>query len=100
MIIVRNVFQLSFGKAREALALAKQNVEMSRKAGLQQDRMRLLTDVVGRFYTLVLEITFSDLAEMERTQSQMMGIPEWRAWYDKMVPLVESGYREIFRVVE
>jgi hypothetical protein len=29
-----------------------------------------------------------------------MGVEEWKVWYQKFVPLVESGYREIFTVVE
>jgi hypothetical protein len=29
-----------------------------------------------------------------------MGTDEWQARYQKFVPLAESGYREIFTVVE
>ncbi len=28
-----------------------------------------------------------------------MGSEEWKKWYQKFVPLVESGYREVFNVV-
>jgi hypothetical protein len=97
MIVVRNVFQLKFGKAREALPLVKQGLEINRKAGVRDSRV--LTDLVGRFYTVVLEMSFTDLAELERSQGQLMTVPEWKAWYDQLVPLVESGYREIFHVV-
>ncbi len=99
MVVVRNVFQLKFGKAREAVALAKENVTMAAKDGMGPDRMRLLTDVVGRFYTLVLEITFNNMADLEE-QGQMMNSDEWRRWYEKFVPLVESGYREVYQVVD
>ena len=99
MVVVRNVFQLKFGKAREAVALAKENVAMSSKIGLGPGRMRLLTDVVGRFYTLVLEITFNNMADLEG-QGQVMNSEEWRRWYENFVPLVESGYREVYQVVE
>jgi len=30
----------------------------------------------------------------------MMQQSEWHNWYQKFVPLVESGYREIFTLVE
>src|SRR5512142_1114479 len=99
MVIVRNVFQLKFGKAREAIALAKENVSMASKSGMEPGRMRLLTDVVGRFYTLVLEITFNSLADLEG-QRDMMNGDEWRRWYEKFSALVESGYREVFQVVD
>lgn len=100
MVVVRNVFQLKFGKAREAVALATQNVAMVVKAGMPRDRVRLLTDLVGRFYTLVLEITFNDMADLERSQRELMNSDEWRRWYDKFTALVESGYREVYRIVD
>ncbi len=31
---------------------------------------------------------------------ELMANPQWRAWYEKTMPLTESGYREIFNVVE
>ena len=99
MVVVRNVFQLKFGKAREAVALAKENVALASKIGLEPNRMRVLTDVVGRFYTLVLEITFNSMADLEE-QGQLMNSDEWHRWYQKFVPLVESGYREVYQVVD
>ena len=53
MIIVRDVFRLKFGKAREAQAL----IEESKKLPVQfgTDGRRVLTDLVGPSYTLVLE---------------------------------------------
>ncbi len=99
MVVVRNVFQLKFGKAREAVALAKENVAIASKNGMEPGRMRLLTDVVGRFYTLVLEITFNSMADLEG-QRDMMNNDEWRRWYEKFSALVESGYREVYQVVD
>ena len=99
MVVVRNVFQLKFGKAREAVALAKENVAIASRHGIPPGRMRLLTDVVGRFYTLVLEITFNTLADFEG-EGQVMNSDEWRRSYEKFVPLVESGYREVYQVVD
>jgi hypothetical protein len=29
-----------------------------------------------------------------------LGADEWKAWYQKFVPLVDSGYREVFTLVE
>ena len=29
-----------------------------------------------------------------------MSNPDWKAWYQKLTPLIESGRREIFNVVE
>ena len=99
MIVVRNVFRLKFGQARPALALWKEGHEIIRKTGFTAPT-RVLTDLVGTSYTLVVEHTLASLAEYEQTAPSIMKSPEWQAWYQKFVPLCESGYREIFNVID
>jgi hypothetical protein len=64
MIVIRNVFQLKFGKAREALALLKEGVAIQERAG-SIFTSRLLTYVTGPFYTVVLELTAPSYAAFE-----------------------------------
>lgn len=97
MIVVRDVFQLKFGKTREALALWQEGSQFLRQGNKVKD-MRLLTDVAGRFYTLVLETSYDALADYESEMKESM-TDEWRAWYQRFVPLVDRGHREIFNVV-
>ena len=101
MIVIRNVFRLKFGQAREAVALAKQGLAIQNRvmAGLDSST-RLLTDVTGPFYTLVLELTVPNLSTFESYAPRLFGDKEWQANYQKMSPLVESGFREVFSVVE
>ena len=99
MIVIRNVFRLKFGKAKEAVAIAKEGVAIQKRVGASFSP-RILTDVTGPFYTLVLELTVPSLATFETEAPRLMGDKEWQANYQKMVPLIESGYREIFTVVE
>jgi hypothetical protein len=99
MILVRNTFQLKYGQARPAVALFKENLELMKKAGMKGSP-RLLTDLVGPAYTLVFETTYENLPAFERDAQSIMGNEEWKKWYQKFVPLVESGNREIFNVVE
>ncbi len=98
MIVVRNVFRMKFGVARDAVALFQEGIALTRSIGFGSGAPRLLTDLVGPFYTLVLEHTFESLAEWERS-APVMNQPEWKAWYAKVVPVMESGYREVFTVV-
>jgi hypothetical protein len=98
MIVVRNVFQLKFGKAREAKEAMKTMIALNRKMGFAKES-RVLTDVTGPFYTMVLELTFPSLADLDREQA-MMGEASWKDAYAKFVPLVRSGHREVFNVVE
>ena len=99
MIVVRNVFRLKFGKTKEAVALLKEGVAMQKRAGVEM-KQRIMTDLVGTFYTLVLEMTVSNMAELEANMPKIMGHKDWHANYEKFSALVESGYREIFTLIE
>jgi hypothetical protein len=99
MVVVRNVFRLKFGKTREAVALLKEGIAIQKRAGVDMNQ-RLMTDLVGPFYTLALELTVPNLAAMESTMSKVMGDKDWQANYQKFSALVDSGYREVFTIVE
>ncbi len=99
MIVVRNVFQLKFGKAREALAVMKEGVAIQKRL-VADASARLLTDVTGPHYTLVLELTVPNLSTFEAEVPRIFGDKDFQANYQKMVPLVESGHREIFTIVD
>ena len=98
MIVVRNTFQLKFGKASEAIAHWRKGWPMLQKT--TNAKIRLLTDVTGEFYTLVLEMEFKSLAEYEKGHSSNAASAAWKNWYKKFTPLVESGSREIFKVID
>lgn len=99
MILVRNIFQLKFGKARDAIAAWKKGMAIAERLGVE--RFRLLTDLAGPdFYTLILEGTYQSLADFEQTSQKLMGSSEWQAWYPQVQALCEGGRREILNVVE
>ena len=98
MILVRDIFQLKFGKAKDTLSLWKEGSQIIKKVGLNIDR--ILVDLTGPYYTLALETKFKSLAEYEKIDSEHVASEDWKQWYQKFVLLVESGRREIFRIVE
>ena len=101
MIVVRNIFRIKFGKAKEAVQLWKQAVEINKKLGYGSTQTRLLTDLAGMpYYTLVLETTHESLAEFEKASAAVRGSAEWRKVYEQIVPLTEEGWREIYSVIE
>jgi len=101
MVVVRNVFRVKFGKAKEAVALFKEGIAIQKRVGANLNfSTRLLTDLTGPFYTVVLEITVPNLATFEAEAPRLMGDKEWQANYQKSAALVDSGYREIFTIVE
>ncbi len=101
MILVRDIFQLKFGHSGAAVDLWKQAIAINRKLGYGNVTSRLLTDFAGgSYYTLVLETTFDSLAQFEKIFKDVLANAEWRAVYAKIIPLTESGRREILRVLE
>ena len=99
MVVIRNVFRLKFGKTRDALALIKESVAIQKRSGVDF-AARILTDVTGPFYTVVLELTVPSVGTFEADAPRIMGSKEFQENYQKLVPLVESGHREIFTIVE
>lgn len=99
MIIVRNVFRLKFGKAKEGVALLKEGIAIQKRAGVEMNQ-RIMTDLVGEFYTIVLEITVPSLSALESNMPRVSGDKDWQSYYQRFTAIVESGYREIFTVVE
>lgn len=98
MIVQRNVFQLEFGTAREAIAIMRETSSIAARLGLP-GQYRLLTDLTGEMYTLVLEVTVENLAELEEG-GRMFADPEWREKQARMNPLVRSARKDLFTVVE
>ena len=100
MVIVRNVFTVKFGKARDAMEAYKEVVGIARQATGSAVPIRVLTDVTGQNYTIVSELTFENLAAFEQIMPKISGEPRWQAAYQKFTPNVDAGHREIFRVVD
>lgn len=97
MILVRDIFHLKFGKAKDALNLFKEGVQIMTKNGSAPDR--ILTDLTGEYYTLVMETTYNNLSEYENSFRRETMPDEWRKWYNKFTELVVNGHREIFTIV-
>jgi hypothetical protein len=98
MIVVRNTFQLKFGKAKEAQALWKELAAGGSIPG--GGDFRGMVDVTGPAYTFVLESTHKDLSDWEQGMSTGMADPKWHDWYSRFMPLCESSDRDIYKIVD
>ena len=96
MILVREIFQIKFGRMKEAKELWK---EMS-KIMPAESKPRILTDLTGPYYTLVMENTYKDLSAFDADMRRETSGPDFAAWYQKFSALVDSGRREIFTIVD
>jgi hypothetical protein len=98
MIIVRDVFQLKFGMARDAIAAMKAIAPVMKAT--METPMSVCVDVTGQAYRMVLESRFPSLAAYEAEMAKGMGDPAWKDWYEKFKPLCESSYREMWKSVD
>lgn len=95
MILVRNVFQAKFGKADELVAIFK---EMRQVLSEPANNQRILTDLSGPFYTVVLEAEVESLAEWERSRAEMFSNPQFGAVFARTIDLVDSGRAEYYTI--
>ncbi len=97
MYVVRDVFQLQFGRARDA----KDSV--AQFAGLLEENgygpVRILTDFTGPSYRLILEFSVESLATYEERLTALMTGDNWRGVYQEFSSYVASSYREIMKTV-
>lgn len=97
MYIVRDIFRLHFGAFKKAKLL----LDEAYSKGLLPDAKsaRILSDFTGDAYRLVFEEGYDSLAEYEQTLLQSMKKTDWKKWYERFKPLVESSHREILKQV-
>ena len=98
MFIERNVFYLKFGMGKPAIDLWRAFLQT---VPAQPDfRIRLLTDLSGAAYVLVLELAYGAYAELEPSRCRLTQMPGWRAFYEQFVPLCERSERTLYREIE
>jgi hypothetical protein len=100
MIIVRQVFQAKYGRGDELVALFKEFSRKMEADGQPMQGQRLLTDASGPFFTVVTEYEAESLGAWETLFQGAMARPWLGEWFGRMMPLVESGRREFYTIVE
>jgi hypothetical protein len=95
--INRNVFYLKYGKAREALKLWKDYLA-SIGNRLNKYNLRLLSDMTGPAYVLVLEIAVSSFEELDPANSEIMKDPSWKDFYNQFIPLCDRSDRILYKI--
>lgn len=98
MILVRDVFRMKFGKAKEVKEQLKAGKPIAEKLGFKLGRV--MTDLTGPSYTLVMESEIESLSEFENELKKAFSNKEWEQWYKGIVPLIDSASREIYTIVD
>ncbi|MDQ3657115.1 MAG: hypothetical protein M3457_18835 [Chloroflexota bacterium] len=100
MLIARQQFRAKYGRGNELVTLFQELNSRRREENAAAPHFRILTDVTGPFFTVVTELEVETLATWESEFRESMARPWVGEWFSRMVPLVESGSREFYTVVE
>lgn len=97
MFIERNVFHLKFGMAKEAIWLWKEYLQKIQ--GINQPiHARLLTDITGRNYTIILELSYKSYADLEPAKCLLTRQEGWKEFYQQFIPLCEHSERTQYKL--
>ena len=99
MLIERNEFRLKFGKAKEGLAIWKEILEASKEAaGLNVPEMRLLSDISGDAYTIIMEMKIKNFNDINPKNYVWVTNRRFQDLYQSFIPLCESSYRTYYTI--
>ena len=95
MYLIRDVFKCKPGMAKELVKKFKQTIPFMEVQ--QFNNVKIMTDVVSNYWTVVLEGEVNSLAEFENHKgfTSQPQVKEIMAGY---MDLVDSGCREIFKI--
>ena len=98
MIVVRDELKI----APEGMKTAKDAVAQMLKVEVARDmgRVRVLTDLVGEYYTLVIETETESLSTYEVWMQRMMPSDAWQKAYAALRPLVRGGKRSVYTLLQ
>jgi len=95
MYIVRNVFRCKPGQAKNVIEKFKATMPIMQEIA----KHRILVDQVASFWTVIIETETEDLAEFERLLQERGKDKEVQEAMSGYMEFVDSGFREIYRVV-
>ena len=97
MFVERNVFHLKFGVGKHALHLWTEYLRTACAAD-PAICVRLLTDLTGDAYVLILELSYDNYSDLEPSLCRLTRQPGWKAFYEQFIPLCERAERVLYKV--
>jgi hypothetical protein len=97
MFVERNVFHLKFGMAKGAIIVWKEYLQKVQSSN-QNIHARLLTDITGRGYTIVLELSYEQYAALEPAKCLLTKQEGWQEFYQQFIPLCEYAERTQYKL--
>ena len=97
MFVERNVFHLKFGTSKQAITLWREYLQKAHSLN-NEIHARLLTDLTGRGYTIVLELSYDNYAGLEPSKCLLTQQPGWKEFYQQFIPLCEYSERTQYKL--
>jgi hypothetical protein len=98
MILVRDIFQLRFGRIDQAVDLFRRMRDMASQHGARPHSHAALTDISGTMYTFVHELTCGSLREWDEVRSMFFDQPGFPEWFREFQLIVQSGRQEFLTI--
>ena len=95
MILVRQVFQVKYGCMDKVLALIKAMPEDVRRS---INLSRVLTDISGQNFTLVMETKAESMNAYWESLQAMFSASEGQRQTNPMEEYIESGHKEFYTI--
>lgn len=95
-MIERNVFRIKFGKMKKAKALWLQIIEVLKPE--LDSKIRLLTDLTGPAYTLVLESELNDFLHLDLQQEKWKASSRVAELYRQFIEICDSSERILYHL--
>jgi hypothetical protein len=95
MFVIRNVFRCKPGHAKNVIDKFKSAMPMMQEIA----KHRILVDEVASFWTVVIETETEDMAKFEQMLRDRGSRHDVQDAMKGYMDFVDSGYREIYRIV-
>ena len=96
MYLEREIFHAKVGKAGQLVKLFKEIDKLTR--GKKFKKARILTDLSGRYWTVVFEREVKSLDGLAAETRNLGKNPKLKALFKEYHDLVEGGYRELYKI--
>ena len=96
-LIVREVYRALKWQIRPAVGLLQRYGALLVDSQVGRDP-RILTDLSGDMFTVVIEIETEELSDWEKHRRELYRRPEFQVWFAQLSSSVEKGWHEFYRL--
>lgn len=97
MMIERNEFRIKFGKMKDAKAIWTEVFNIM-KTDKDIPKFRMMTDITGPAYTLVIELELRDFIHIGLKNYKWMTNTRVAELYQQFIPICESSERTLYNI--